>query len=419
MPDFILRAEKLSKRYRLHPTTRRGWRINQRILVDDVMQIFTQLRGKKYPTKATSFWALQDVTFEAKQGDVIGIIGSNGAGKSTLLKLLSRVTEPTSGRAIIYGRVGSLLEVGTGFHSELTGRENIFISGAIIGMSRAEIKRKFEEIVDFSGVEEFLDTPVKRFSSGMEVRLAFSVAAHLHPQVLLVDEVLSVGDAAFQQKSLRKIKEVAENGGTILFVSHNMTTMASLCNQALVLNHGKVVFPLGPVSSAIDHYLGSVVQGQGFQLDEGRHGSTSGPIKISGFNIQDAYGMLVETMTSGMPASFLIHYESNQPGSLDDINFTILIKTLNGDVIANLNSQTNENPLKLASPTGLVQCKIGNLPIAPGNISISLLVEQKGHIIDMIYDVYVGTVDRGGHFEKGTRRESLGWVLIDQDWSLM
>ncbi len=186
--------------------------------------------------------------FEARQGDVIGIIGRNGAGKSTLLKLLSRVTEPTSGRAIIYGRVGSLLEVGTGFHSELTGRENIFISGAIIGMSRAEIKRKFDEIVAFSEVEKFLDTPVKRFSSGMEVRLAFSVAAHLNPQVLLVDEVLSVGDASFQQKSLNKIKEVSKNGGTILFVSHNMTTVASSCNQGLVLEQGKVVFPLGPVS---------------------------------------------------------------------------------------------------------------------------------------------------------------------------
>ena len=250
MPDVLLKAEKLSKRYNLRPNVGLGWRKNQRILVDDLANFARQLRERSNQPRKVAFWALKDVSFECEGGEVIGIIGRNGAGKSTLLKILSRVTQPTSGRAVITGRIGSLLEVGTGFHSELTGRENIFISGAIIGMSRAEIKKKFDEIVEFSGVKDFLDTPVKRFSSGMEVRLAFSVAAHLHPQILLVDEVLSIGDLEFQQKSLQKIKEVASDGGVVLFVSHNMTSVSGLCTKAFVLDHGEIVFPKGDVKES-------------------------------------------------------------------------------------------------------------------------------------------------------------------------
>ncbi len=312
MPDFILSVENISKRYRILPTTGKGWRKNQRVLVDDVAQFTNRLLGRKYSEKKISFWALKDVSFQAGEGDIIGVIGRNGAGKSTLLKLLGRVTEPTSGKAIVYGRVGSLLEVGTGFHSELTGRENIFISGAIIGMSTAEIKRKFDEIVAFSGVEEFLDTPVKRYSSGMEVRLAFSVAAHLKPQVLLVDEVLAVGDAAFQEKSLQKIKEVSLGGGTILFISHNMTTVSSLCNKALVLDHGKTIFPLGPVRDAIATYLSEVGKSQQGQLEENRQIEATGGVKITGFSIRGADNTILETLTSEMPVKFQIEYMGEQ-----------------------------------------------------------------------------------------------------------
>jgi lipopolysaccharide transport system ATP-binding protein len=187
------------------------------------------------------FWALRDVSFEVKQGEILGIIGRNGAGKSTLLKILSRVTAPTSGQVKIKGRIASLLEVGTGFHPELTGRENIFLNGAILGMTKAEIKRKFDEIVDFSGVEQFLDTPVKRYSSGMYVRLAFAVAAHLEPEILIVDEVLAVGDAEFQKKCLGKMKDVSSHGRTVLFVSHNMTAVQTLCRRALMLSTGKLI----------------------------------------------------------------------------------------------------------------------------------------------------------------------------------
>ena len=194
------------------------------------------------PVDEDVIWALRDVSLEVERGQVVGIIGRNGAGKSTLLKILCRITEPTSGRAELQGRVDSLLEVGTGFHPELTGRDNVFLNGSVLGMSRAEIKRKFDEIVDFSGVEKFIDTPVKRYSSGMKVRLAFSVAAHLEPDILLIDEVLAVGDAAFQRKCLGKMEEVSGEGRTVLFVSHNMGSIGKLCPTAILLEEGRLVF---------------------------------------------------------------------------------------------------------------------------------------------------------------------------------
>jgi lipopolysaccharide transport system ATP-binding protein len=213
--------------------------------------------GKKIADPAVNeFWALKDVSFEIKQGDRVGIIGRNGAGKSTLLKILSRITEPTNGSIRIKGRVASLLEVGTGFHPELTGRENIYLNGAILGMSKAEIKSKFDEIVAFAEVEKFLDTPVKRYSSGMYVRLAFAVAAHLEPEILVVDEVLAVGDSAFQKKCLGKMEEVGKEGRTVIFVSHNMGVMESLCNQGIYLKSGQINFA-GSMKQAISIYLSS------------------------------------------------------------------------------------------------------------------------------------------------------------------
>lgn len=213
---------------------------------------------KQRRVKKESFWALQDISFDVKAGDVVAVIGRNGAGKSTLLKILSRITEPSTGRIEIAGRIASLLEIGTGFHAELTGRENIFLNGAILGMTRAEIKRKFDEIVAFSEIEKFLDTPVKRYSSGMYVRLAFSVAAHLEPEILIVDEVLAVGDTAFQKKCLGKMQEVSQNHGrTVLFVSHNMSAVLQLTTRAVVLDKGRVIFN-GPTEQAVEHYAGAL-----------------------------------------------------------------------------------------------------------------------------------------------------------------
>lgn len=239
MSSSVIKIENLSKRYRIG--VREAYKNFRETLVDSVTTPFRRLKdiGKSVPKEET-IWALKDISFEVKQGEVTGIIGRNGSGKTTLLKILSRITEPTKGRVILKGRVASLLEVGTGFHPELTGRENIYLNGAILGMQRYEINRKFDEIVAFSEIEKFLDTPVKRYSSGMYVRLAFAVAAHLEPEILLVDEVLAVGDAEFQKKCLGKMKDVSKGGRTVIMVSHNMTSILRLCSNAVWLDIGSL-----------------------------------------------------------------------------------------------------------------------------------------------------------------------------------
>jgi len=259
MSEVIIRADQVGKRYILNHQAG-GYRKFSDTLVHAAKAPLRWMKpGARDEAKAASkeeFWALKDVSFEIKQGEVVGIIGRNGAGKSTLLKVLSRITEPTTGRITLKGRVASLLEVGTGFHPELTGRENIFLNGAILGMRRDEIKAKFDEIVAFAEIERFLDTPVKRYSSGMYVRLAFAVAAHLEPEILIVDEVLAVGDAQFQAKCLGKMQDVAKGGGrTVLFVSHNLSSVMSLCHKGIVLDQGRVIFE-GETGQAIQLYNG-------------------------------------------------------------------------------------------------------------------------------------------------------------------
>lgn len=258
MSDTVIRVENLGKKYTIgHQKEGQKYTALRDVISEGAKGLTRRFTRAKYRVNdplQEDFWALQDVSFDIKQGDRVGIIGRNGAGKSTLLKVLSRITEPTTGRIKIRGRVASLLEVGTGFHPELTGRENIFLNGAILGMGKLEIKRKFDEIVAFAEVERFLDTPVKRYSSGMYVRLAFAVAAHLEPEVLVVDEVLAVGDSAFQKKCLGKMEDVSREGRTVLFVSHNMAALQTLCNQAIFLKQGKVVSQ-GNAAEQIHHYL--------------------------------------------------------------------------------------------------------------------------------------------------------------------
>ncbi len=255
MSDLAIKVEDLGKRYRIG-TVPSGYRTLRETLVESVVARFWRRSSAVRRPSSESIWALRHVSFDVQQGQVLGIIGPNGAGKSTLLKLLSRVTDPTEGYAEVHGRVGSLLEVGTGFHPELTGRENIFLNGAILGMKRSEIERKFDEIVGFAEVDRFIDTPVKRYSSGMYLRLAFAVAAHLEPEVLVVDEVLAVGDAEFQRKCLGKMSDVAQQGRTVLFVSHNMSAILRLTEETLVLRGGQLVLR-APTPEAIDYYMTS------------------------------------------------------------------------------------------------------------------------------------------------------------------
>lgn len=276
MSNIVLKAENVSKQYRLG-------QLGTGTISHDLNRAWAKLRGKEDPylkvgdandrskTGGSEYvWSLKDINFEVNQGDVLGIIGKNGAGKSTLLKILSQVTTPTTGQVKVKGRIAALLEVGTGFHPDLSGRENIFLNGAILGMSKAEIRSKLDEIVDFSGVAKYLDTPVKRYSSGMMVRLGFAVAAHLEPEILIVDEVLAVGDAEFQEKCLGKMKSVSGEGRTVLFVSHNMAAIKSLCKRTIVLKNGNVHFD-GEVSEGIAHYLSSSNPGENRGVIEKHH----------------------------------------------------------------------------------------------------------------------------------------------------
>ena len=312
MSDVIIRVEGLGKKYRINHHRQERYTALRDVMADKVRGIFRAPANKvAAQSEVEDFWALKDVSFEVKRGEVMGIIGRNGAGKSTLLKILSRITEPTQGRVELDGRVASLLEVGTGFHPELTGRENIYLNGAILGMTRVEIKKKFDEIVAFAEVEKFLDTPVKRYSSGMYVRLAFAVAAYLEPEILIVDEVLAVGDAEFQKKCLGKMQEVSRGGRTVLFVSHNIAAVSSLTSRGLVLGTGRMVFN-GTSAEAIEHYvqLGNRAGTTKTSLGRGPHTA------ILGARLLDESGCAVRHYTPGSALRLEITLETDGTSSL-------------------------------------------------------------------------------------------------------
>jgi len=319
MSDVVIRADGLGKKYLIgHESERERYTALRDVLARTargfVRSATDMFRGRQLISgdEVEEFWALKDVSFEIKRGEVVGIIGRNGAGKSTLLKILSRITEPSAGRVEIKGRVASLLEVGTGFHPELTGRENILLNGAILGMSRAEIKRKFDEIVAFAETEKFLDTPVKRYSSGMYVRLAFAVAAHLEPEILVVDEVLAVGDAEFQKKCLGKMQDVAGHGRTVLFVSHNMGAVRSLCDQGVLLAAGAVDF-VGNIHEAVDRYLRTAMVSRSIAWPMAE---APGDHEVKLLSIEVARAAPVGSLRSSEPISINIdvHCEAVRPG---------------------------------------------------------------------------------------------------------
>ncbi len=331
MSDIAIRVEHLGKQYKL------GWQQTghstlRETFVNAVNVPLRWLKGER-GAELSRFWALDDVSFDVKHGEVVGIIGRNGAGKSTLLKVLSRITSPTRGRVDIFGRVGSLLEVGTGFHYELSGRENIYLNGAILGMRRVEINRKFDEIVDFSGVEKFLDTAVKHYSSGMYVRLAFAVAAHLEPEILLVDEVLAVGDAAFQRKCLGKISEVAGEGRTILFVSHNLGMVRSLCPRSIMLEKGNIHSD-GGTEMVIHDYLSTtnlVISAGGQRLWRESDSPGSEELRLVWIKLLDPEGHAVEVFDVRQSIRIEVGYKVSR--EIRGLRWIIQIKTPE-DVVA-------------------------------------------------------------------------------------
>ncbi len=334
MSDIAIRVENLGKRYRIGIAPERYRTLRDTIVagVNSTLQSLRRGSSLTATSKETStIWALRNISFEVHQGKVLGIVGRNGAGKSTLLKILSRVTEPTEGSAEIHGRVGSLLEVGTGFHPELTGRENIYLNGAILGMKRLEIDRKFDEIVSFSEVEQFIDTPVKRYSSGMYLRLAFAVAAHLEPEILVVDEVLAVGDAEFQRKCMGKMSDVAATGRTVLFVSHNMSAVLRLTEETLVLDKGQLVYR-APTPQAVDYYMAAGFTGAGERLWTPQDIPTeAAPFVPLAIRLRDKQGRVVDTLRSTEPFTIEVEYRLDKP--ITGLRVGIYLLTMRGEYV--------------------------------------------------------------------------------------
>jgi lipopolysaccharide transport system ATP-binding protein len=372
MSDTVIKVENLGKKYLLSHLAEQREQLFSGLLVNKAKSIANRtlgmfsdsgIGGGKQTTE--EFWALDDISFQIKQGDRVGIIGRNGAGKSTLLKVLSRITEPTKGRITIDGRVASLLEVGTGFHSELSGRENIFLNGAILGMSREEIKRKFDEIVAFAEVEQFLDTPVKRYSSGMYVRLAFAVAAHLEPEILIVDEVLAVGDAQFQKKCLGKMEEVStKEGRTVLFVSHNMSAIQALCTSAINLHAGRLV-GMGDVDSQIDLYIKTI-------SEKGNEGLKTAVKLAAGLELRKLE-FSPNPVESCQKIGYSVELCSSTQLTIESL--VILIFSSMGGRIAILDLRKPGVTYRLDGTNPMtIHGKVGSFPLVEGDYSVGLFI---------------------------------------------
>ncbi|HWP58328.1 MAG TPA: ABC transporter ATP-binding protein [Candidatus Acidoferrales bacterium] len=383
-----------------------------------------ELFGRKRSEEPqAAVWALKDVSFQVAHGEIVGIIGRNGAGKSTLLKILSRITEPTSGYADIRGRIGSLLEVGTGFHPELTGRENIYLNGAILGMSRAEITRKFDEIVDFSGVEKFIDTPVKHYSSGMHMRLAFAVAAHLETDILLVDEVLAVGDLRFQGKCLGKMENLANEGRTVLFVSHNLGAVEHLCQRAIVMQEGRIAFS-GDTKAGIEHYLHSDGGGNarrvGEMIDLTEHPGRPPKYKplLTGLELfTDRHRPCNGRLKMGAPLTAKIHFRLDKPSA--NFNVGLGFDSLLGQRVFTAHSVFQPGR-KLVERVGeqTFVCEIPSLTLVPGEYKIKVALDLENRTGDFVEDAVRLTVIPADYYGTGKVPWN-GFFVLEQRWHLL
>ena len=382
MVDNAIRAQDLGKMYRIGRRATRYDTLRDAI-VSGVRSSFDWLRRNNHTAERSNkfIWALKDVNFEVKRGEVLGVIGRNGAGKSTLLKILSRITEPTEGQAEINGRVGSLLEVGTGFHPELTGRENIYLNGAILGMRRADISRRFDDIVNFSGVGKFLDTPVKRFSSGMYVRLAFSVAAHLEPEILLVDEVLSVGDVAFQKRCMGKMDEVVSTGRTVVFVSHNMSAIQSLCPRTLLIDQGRLSF-IGDTEEAVRRYLQAQVERQTVSFNQDTRRSGTGRARYLKASVLNDEGHPTGIIRMGEGFEVELHFEADRP--MVNPSFGVVVRNTWGQSVAYLITRVTHGELPDVHQGGVIRLHVQRFDVMPGVYYLSLGISVPGEQIELI-----------------------------------
>lgn len=419
MSDIAIQVEGIGKKFHIGSQQKNYDRLGEQLV--EAMTAPLRRAGKLLTGKAKSaaelnetIWALDTVSFTVKHGEAVGIIGRNGAGKSTLLKILSRITEPSRGYADIFGRVGSLLEVGTGFHPELTGRENIFLNGAILGMKKAEIDRKFDEIVAFAEIDRFIDTPVKHYSSGMYVRLAFSVAAHLEPEILLVDEVLAVGDVAFQRKCLGKMDDVAHEGRTVLFVSHNMGLMQTICKRGIFLQHGNVAED-GPIADVVDAYLKSIEQKEMQDLVTRTDRRGMGKVRLVGVDVKSCNTDSPTLLKTGGKVQFAFHVDNIVPGM--NMNFSLFDQV--GQAVVQFRTK-DRSPADAYLPENgqTFICEIDPFLILPGRYRVDVGIVGDNRMQDYVeaatfIDVAEGFVD--GRLE--SQKEKFN-VCIPHQWIL-
>lgn len=413
MSNTIVRVERLGKKYAIYHQQGGYTTLRERLTqtAQKASRRLLTLNSKSSAKSKEEFWALKDVSFEIQQGDRIGIIGRNGAGKSTLLKILSRITEPTIGRVVMKGRVASLLEVGTGFHPELTGQENIYLNGAILGMSKAEIKKKFDEIVAFAEVEKFLDTPVKRYSSGMYVRLAFAVAAHLEPEILIVDEVLAVGDVQFQQKCIGKMEEVGKEGRTVLFVSHNLGIVQTLCTRGILLGQGTVLVDDTP-SMAVSTYLRMLEAASSQNLLERVDRSGPGPARLAHIEISTG-GIASSTLATGYPAIFTFHVTEVCSG----LSCCFTVYDQHGQPVTYFDSAMHSYEDLLEPQIAKFHCEIDELMLIPGRYRVNAALVRNGKLVDDVKAAAVFEVEQGKIRGRPVARDTgYGSVLIQHRW---
>lgn len=417
--SLAIRMEGLGKRYRIGGK-RQDYRTLRDALVSAATVPLRAARLNRHRAKAGQdfIWSLKELSLDIRQGEVVGIIGRNGAGKSTLLKILSRITEPTEGWADVAGRVGALLEVGTGFHPELTGRENIYLNGAILGMRRAEIRSKFDDIVDFAEVERFIDTPVKHYSSGMYVRLAFAVAAHLEPEILLVDEVLAVGDAAFQKKCLGRMGTVSKQGRTILFVSHNMAAISGFCSSAVMLEQGRVV-AAGATDEVVGQYLKTTQVTSALSLAERTDRRGDGSFRFLSLKVADGAGEALETILAGQRIRFIMRYATSTGKPLRNTTVSLAIFTSWGQLATNLWTEYTGDSFEVLPPEGSIACEIPSFPLVPGSYSVSLSAKVQGALADRLDDAFNFDVIEGDFFGTGKAPKAKGVCLIPHSWGLL
>lgn len=415
MSNSAIQVEGLYKKYIVGPAQEKHDTFYE-LLTSVIKSPLRKLLGPASGATATEeFWALNEINFKVEPGEVVGVIGRNGAGKSTLLKILSRITAPTKGRIEVRGRLASLLEVGTGFHPELSGRENIFLNGAILGMTRREIAHKFDEIVAFAEIEKFIDTPVKRYSSGMYVRLAFAVAAHLDADVLLVDEVLAVGDAAFQRRCLGKMQDVASSGRTILFVSHNMVAIQSLCTRGIYLSNGTVAYA-GSVDQAISEHLRDMDATSSQPLHERSDRTGDGRLRFVNFWIENVQGERIAAAMLGQTNVFCLEYKAIE--DLDQVYVAFDIRERAGEAVTNCNTaDVNSNFRSLKSGEGVFRCVVPRFPIRAGRYVGNVYCSTHNTVNDFIQSAIIIDVEDGNYYGTGSLR-NICRVQVEHQWSV-